>query len=214
MKKKFVAIVVLGLWLLPFPPAWGAKEKSGTARVERREAREIFEETVQKKRHDFLETLKGKTSTEKREAMSAFRQQEVKAKEEFLANQHAENMDFLKKKMGVNPKLTDAEKDELVNFFEKQYAESVNFSDYIHREMMTEFDKMIADAALNQEQRRNLIRRMVTAEKERIRANRAAARRQEEMAQRKRNQPTPMPIPSPMSFNKGIVPPAGREQGR
>jgi hypothetical protein len=182
MKKNCVIILVLGISLLPFSPVWGAKAKASVPRPEQREAREIFDNEVQQKRHDFLETLKGKSAQEKREAMNAFREKEEKEKKEFLAKQHAGNMDFLKKKM-TDLKLSEAEKEELVTFFEKQYAESVSFQDYAHKEAIADFDKMISDPSLTQEQRKNVIRKISTDEKERVRQYRAALKRQ--------NAPTP-----------------------
>ncbi|MBI2440273.1 MAG: hypothetical protein HYV35_02765 [Lentisphaerae bacterium] len=106
----------------------------------------------------FRESLKGMTPAERKAALAAHRQAQFEENKDFRQQQHEENLAFLKARLAKNSKLTDAQKEELINFFEEQYQESVDFRAAQHQENVAFFESIANDASLTMAQKKEAIR--------------------------------------------------------
>ena len=93
-----------------------------------------FHKDMREDRKAFMESLKDKTP-EERDAAILQHQQEMQAKREaFFEQMHAKQGEALKKKLAANQNLTDAQRTQIFNNFEKQYQDkkqkNTNYSRY------------------------------------------------------------------------------------
>lgn len=87
-------------------------------------------------------------------------------KQESIKNK--DNISFLKERLANNKKLSNSQKDELVNFFENQYQEKVAVLDS-KRSIESAYFEMIAnDPELTQKQKKDAIKNHFENESERI----------------------------------------------
>ncbi|MCX5681049.1 MAG: hypothetical protein NT079_02000 [Candidatus Omnitrophica bacterium] len=71
---------------------------------------------------------------------------------------HQENMDFLKNKFADNSKLTDAQKEDLVNFLEGEYRAPVVLSEQRYHGKVVYFEQIVNNLNLTQEQKKAAIK--------------------------------------------------------
>jgi hypothetical protein len=79
-------------------------------------------------------------------------------------------MAFLRARLGGNPKLTPAEKDELINCFENQYKEKISFREKQHSANVAFFEKIANDPSLTMEQKKEAIKEHIAAQRQAAKA--------------------------------------------
>ncbi len=116
-----------------FDPSFVYAQEVKTFRQEQVEKEQEQYQLLQGENKALREDSKEKTPEEKAGVIEAHRRTQFQENRDFNAHMHQENMDFLKSRLAGNAKLTDAEKTELIDFFENQYQEDVSFSEQRHR---------------------------------------------------------------------------------
>lgn len=94
---------------------------------------------------------------EKASAIKEHRETSQKEKKSISEKMHQENLDFLKKKLAKNTRLTEAEKTELISHFERQYKENVSFRDQKYSEDVAFFEQIADNKTMTQEQKKAAI---------------------------------------------------------
>ena len=115
MKKMIIIIVVLGTALF-FAPAilWA----DSAFRQQQKAERKVHRTQQQEENKAFHDSLQGLTAEQKAAALKAHHETQSQENKTFNAQQHQENSTFLKNRLASNTKLTDAQKSELISFFE------------------------------------------------------------------------------------------------
>ena len=129
---------------------------------QRRQAWEAFRQKQRQADEQFRATLKGMAKDQRIAALEQHRQQDHQQAMDFWAQQHEASMAFLKERLAQNTKLDDAEKTELIAFFEQQYKENVDFRNGQFAESFAFVEKTLADASLTKEQKKAAIHTFLT----------------------------------------------------
>ena len=81
----------------------------------------------QEENQAFKKSLEGKTPEEKSAAIKAHREEEHQDKESFYEKTHKDHMSAVKEKLANNSKLSEQERNELINFYEEQYQDNATW---------------------------------------------------------------------------------------
>ena len=136
MSGKFVLLVIVGsLYGVMAGAQQTPATKAGTGQVRQQQKQERVGHVKEQKQENtaFRQTLKGMTPKERKAAVIEHRKTQGQENKVFNQQQHAENTAFLKKRLESNKKLTDTQKDELINFFEQQYQQGADFRSTQHQ---------------------------------------------------------------------------------
>ena len=163
MSSKFTLLVIVGSL---YGVVAGAQQtpavKAGTGQVrqQRQQQRQERIGHIQEQRQEdaaFQQSLAGMTAEQRKAAVAEHRKTQGLENKAFSQQQHAENMTFLKDRLANNTKLTDAQKDELINYFEQQYQQGVDFRSTQHQENVTFFQSIANNSSLTQAQKKQAI---------------------------------------------------------
>ncbi len=158
--------LVLAL-LLASPTIVLAEEGQGKAfRQEQKAKVQGHRKEQQEKNKEFRAGLKDMKPEDRKKTMGEHRETRYQENKAFHQKTHERNMSFLKEKLANNKKLNDAQKTELINFFESQYQENVSYREAKHNENIAFFEKIANDSSLTQEQKKAAIQGHRQAQKE------------------------------------------------
>jgi len=160
MSIRFVLLVIAGSL---YGVMAGAQEapaaKAGTAPVRQQQKQERVGHIQDQKQENsaFRQSLEGMTPEQRKAAVAEHRKTQGQENKAFNQQQHAENMAFLKNRLANNTKLTDTQKDELINYFEQQYQQGVDLRTTQHQENVTFFQSIAGNSSLTQAQKKQAI---------------------------------------------------------
>ena len=98
------------------------------------------------------------------------RHEKIEAK---VTKHHEDNMAILKEKLAKAKRLTDAEKEEIMNFFEQQFDENVSFRDGQFTENLAFLDELAGQEGLTKEQFKEKIKAHIATQKSENKEHRA-----------------------------------------
>ena len=124
----------------------------------RQNKRQEFRTQLREENRSFRQSLKDKSPEEKKAAMLQHRQDIAAKREAFHTQNHTESMEALKAKLARNTRLTDAQKNELLDYYEKQYQGNSDFYAKQAAGNHAFFEKIANDSTLTQAQRKEAIR--------------------------------------------------------
>lgn len=137
--------------------------------------RKVVDHRLQQKAENrtFRDSLKGMTDEEREAALRDHKAAQKAENSEFRAKLHEENMAFMKERLAANRKLTDAQKEELISFFEKQHQENVAFREKQYADRVAFFEKIADDATLTQKQKKQAIKDFMKGQRTEAKAYRS-----------------------------------------
>ena len=164
MRGRMALLVVVGAlygWTAGAESDTAAKPGVGPVRLQHKQQKQERIGHIKEQKQEnsaFQKSLEGMTPEQRKAAVADHRKTQAQENKAFNQQQHAENMAFLKNRLANNPKLTDTQKDELINYFEQQYTEGVDFRSTQHQENVAFFQSVANNASLTQEQKKQAIR--------------------------------------------------------
>lgn len=183
--KKILGVVLAVLLFLPvgsFAKGKGLgknpemKAKREEFRAQQKAKGQEFHQKQKQENQDFKKSLEGKTPEEKKAAMeahrktqqtenAAFQGQMKDTRKTFNAANHEERMAKLQEMLAGNKNLTDAQKAEMISFFENQYQENVTHSDANFASNQAFFAETMNNADLTPEQKKAAIKEYMEKQK-------------------------------------------------
>jgi hypothetical protein len=159
MKTTVCAAALIGMCVLP-GLVWAAGKGQDTKafRQGQKEKKKAFVEQKKQEKKTFKESVKVKPQEEKKAAVKEQRAVRQAEKKTFMEKMHQDNIDFLKERLAKNSTLTDAQKNELVSDFNRQYQEKTSFRGAQQKANVAYFEKTANDPAMTQDQKRAAIR--------------------------------------------------------
>ena len=179
MERRLLCFA-LGVLLMTPVLAWAESSNTTSFREKQKTEREQHWAQQKQENEAFRKSLEGKTPQEKKAAIEQHRTTQFQENKTFSQQQHQENMDFLRQRLANNNKLTAAEKDELINYFENQYSENVSFREKQHSENVSFFEQTANNSNMTQEQKKEAIKAHFAQQKEENKSN-----HEEQKAERK-----------------------------
>lgn len=158
MKQTFTITLVAICLILPQIALAEHDQEMKGFRHELKQKKMEHWKTQKGENKEFRKTLKQLPPEERAKAVIGHRQTQYSENKTFREQRHKENMDFLKAKLEHNKKLSDAQKTELINFFENQYQENTSFREKQHAENIAFLQSIADNPNLTQEQRKQSIR--------------------------------------------------------
>lgn len=156
MNQKMLLVITVSL--LAFPGLALAEEgKRSAFRQEKQEKIKAHREEQRAQNKEFRQTLKNMSPEERANAVKAHHAEQYVKNTAFRQKAYEENMARLKDKLANNPKLTDAQKSELINTFEKRHQENMSYRERCHNENTAFFERIANDVSLTPEQKKQAI---------------------------------------------------------
>lgn len=164
--RTILALVLAGGLVLSGPAVFAKGGKGGGGdkgaknteqRKERKEEKKAFKDKQKTERKEFKQSLKEKSPEERKQAMQQFNQQQLAEKKAFYAERNAENMAMLKERLTKNPKLSDAQRTEILSHFQAQQNENVAYNETSQKKITEFMGKIGADQTMTPEQRKTAI---------------------------------------------------------
>jgi uncharacterized membrane protein len=146
------------------------------------------------------QSLQGQTTVDKSAAVQANRGTPSAGNPAFNDQIHRENMMFLREKLSANKKFTDAQKAEILNFYEQQYQENAAFGEQRHVANTAFFELIAGDSSLTLDQRKAAIRNYFQEQK--------ALTQHHRTDQQAENKAVQAPVPSKVPVPVQTVEPA------
>lgn len=134
------------------------KEARKAAKEQKKLERQTFKQGQKSENKTFQDSLKGKTSEEKATLTQQHRTDQNVENKAFSEKTHQENMTALNDRLADCKNMTDAQKQDLVTFFQTQYQENVSFREQRFTDNMAFFQKTAADTTLTPEQKKAAIK--------------------------------------------------------
>ncbi len=155
MKKLLVLIALFGF--LTTQMAYAKSDHNGFHSGQKGKRKEHYQQQKTENK-EFRKTLKNMSPEEKTSAVKKHRDTQYGENKAFHEKMHQEKIAHLKEKLATDKKLTDAQKTDLINFYETQYQENAALRDKQHEENTAFFEKIAADSTLSQEQKKQALR--------------------------------------------------------
>jgi hypothetical protein len=150
--KKSSALIPLAL-ILVFPPlAFSGQNPTDDFRHQQKEKVQAYHQQHKTENKSFWEGLKTLSPQDKVAAIANHKNERYQENIDFYRGLHSENMEHFKTKLAQNTKLTDAQRQGLINFREEQYQETVGFRAQQHNEDMSFLEQLAKDSNLTNEE--------------------------------------------------------------
>lgn len=165
--KKILTILAVVILLLPLKASAEARE-GGEWRNARKARAQAYREQQKKENKAFRQSLRGPDMgrDQKIAAIKEHRQTQYGENAAFREQQHQEGVNHLNDKLAQNNKLTDTQKQEILNHVETQYRENIAFRDQQHTENISAVDQILGDLNLSPEERRAEMKKYRAVQKE------------------------------------------------
>lgn len=154
--KKILMLIVLSGFLMGQIAYAESNHKSFRSDL-KHQRKEHFQQQKRENK-EFRKTLKDLPADQRSGAITDHRAKQHTENKAFRDQLHQEKLAHLRENLGKNKKLTEAEKNELINYYESQYQENVAFRDKQHEENTAFFEKIAADTSLSGEQKKKAIK--------------------------------------------------------
>jgi len=158
-----IMVVTMSGMVMAAGPGQGQETKA--FRQGQKEKKKAFVQQRKQENKAFKESMKGKPKEEKKAAVKEHRIVQQAGKKSFTEKMHQDNMAFLKERLAKNTTLSTAQKNELINHFDKQYKEKTSFRGAQHKERVEFLEKIAADARMTQEQKKAALRDFISQQK-------------------------------------------------
>lgn len=157
--KRVVAVLMLGVFIVFTANTAFPQGQTGSAyRRELRAKKQAYRDQKKSEAQAFRESLKLTDKGARQKAMADYRAKRAAEDRAFGEKLHQENMAFLKTKLAGNQKLSEGQKNELVNLMESRYQDSVSFREKQQTEGAAFYQKIEADDSVTEGQKESAIR--------------------------------------------------------
>lgn len=129
------------------------------------------------------EALREELIKQRKELMRLHSEAIYKENRSFQAKMDELNLTFLKKKLSSNKNITDAQKEDLISFYESQHKGYIAFYDNQHADSVDFFEKVANDKSMSQEDKKKALAEY--SEKQRIKNEERRKQMEEEVKEKR-----------------------------
>ncbi|MBF0484582.1 MAG: hypothetical protein HQL25_07755 [Candidatus Omnitrophica bacterium] len=181
--RKVLGLVLVVLFGFTISAHAAESDNKGFYKKQRDNVKEYVDDRKQDNKQ-MAESLKGKTAEEKVTEWKEYKTKQNEANAKFKNSIHQENMKYLKERLAINKNLTDQQKVELSELFEKQYEERIVLRATQQDENVIFFEKVANEDTMTIEQKKEAIKAHFVEQKD---AAQALLNRQKEIFKEESN---------------------------